>query len=249
MNNGSLSSRFYEIGFSQCFLMKGRIRSLAGELNWKKLLAPSASRQEKNRLSTSGPVKRNWGLLWGDACRAAPGWHTGVDGCLVIVVLTWKFPCIDNQLITPTVLSWWPLPLDKTPTAVSSFVASKGPFLFSLIKCVGTTWQPALWRHLILRQTRKSSGKFSSFSSLLDGDTLFWAAANSTFHHQLIFHLIHRSICQLVCKTTKNWNFCSMNYLKWSMWGNSFLSTSRLSTDVVTTHLNGIVWFKKVFNN
>lgn len=36
----------------------------------------------------------------------------GVDGCLSL--LYWvKFPYIDNQLITPTVLSWGPLLLDK----------------------------------------------------------------------------------------------------------------------------------------
>lgn len=68
-----------------------------------------------------------------------------VDGCPSL--LHWvKFPYIDNQLITPSVLSGWPPLLDKTPTAVSPFVPLNiilaVSFLYSLIT-VGTTqmWQ------------------------------------------------------------------------------------------------------------
>lgn len=75
---------------SQCLLMKGRHASLAGELNWKKVFAPSASRPEKKRLSPSVPRERNAGLLWGVACRATPGrhTHTGDWWMSFIVILT-----------------------------------------------------------------------------------------------------------------------------------------------------------------
>lgn len=84
---------------SQCFLMSGRLLSLVGELNWKNVLAPSVSRQEKNLPSPSRLVERNWGLLRGDPCRGTPRWHIRRWWMSVIVPL--------HTQSAPAVNSWW----------------------------------------------------------------------------------------------------------------------------------------------